>query len=137
MPSLPPSRNSVCCDCFRNKSVCDNHTDLYNSLNCDVRPCETCKRSLKKDKILACEEFCNLLPISDQESACQKFGKQISVPFSHSSLTKMFLTLSFVVFMILDINIKWASNFEREQILMENMHTIQRICQWCSLQWVM
>ena len=92
--NLPPSGNIFCRDCFRNKSVCDNHTDVYNNLNCDVRPCETCERLLKESKNLACKEFCNLLSILDQESAYQKFGEQISIPFSHSSLTKVFLNLN-------------------------------------------
>ena len=68
VPNLPPSCNSFCHDCFRNKSVCDNHTDLYNSLNCDVRPCETCERPLKESKSLVYKEFCNLLSIKSEHT---------------------------------------------------------------------
>ena len=80
VPSLPPSCNSFCRYCLRNKSFCDNHTDMCNSCNCGVRPCETCERLLKETKNLVC----NLLSISDQKSAYQKFVEQISVPFSYS-----------------------------------------------------
>ena len=79
MSNLPPSCSNFCRDCFRNKSFCDNHTDLYNSLSCDLHPCETCERLLKEGKNLMCKEFFNLLSISDQESTYQKFGKKMSV----------------------------------------------------------
>ena len=38
VPSLPPSCDSFCRHYFRNKSVCDNHTDLYNGMDCDACP---------------------------------------------------------------------------------------------------
>ena len=30
LSNLPPGCNRFCHDCFTNKSVCDNHTDLYD-----------------------------------------------------------------------------------------------------------
>ena len=87
-----------------------------------MRPCETCAGLLKESKNLVCKQFCNLFSTSDQESAWQKFGKQISVPFSHSSPTKVFLTLKLVIFiaysLILDINRKMGKQpLREEQIL--------------------
>ena len=69
LSNLQPSCKRFCRDCFTNKSVCDNHTDLYDTWNCDVHPCETCARLFKECKSLACRQFCNLLLISDQEPA--------------------------------------------------------------------
>ena len=69
VPNLPHSCNSFCRDCLRNKCGCDNHTNWYNSLDYNVLPCETCERESKESKNLVCKEFCNLWPISEQESA--------------------------------------------------------------------
>ena len=61
-----------------------------------MHPCDTCAILLKENKNLVCKQL----------SVYQKFAKQISISFSHSSLMKVFLTLNFVIFMILDTNQK-------------------------------
>ena len=105
VPIFPSSCNSFCRDCFRNTGVCDNHTDLYNNnLNCDVRPCETCERSLKESKNLVCKEFCNLSSVSDQEIYEANFS-----PFQSFLADESVLDFEFC-HMTLDINRKWASN---------------------------
>ena len=116
MSNLSSSCNRFCRYCFTNKSVCDNHI------------CETRARLLEESKNLIFP-ISDQLPISDQESASKKSGEQISVPFSHSSLKKVFFTLNFVIFMILDIKRKMGKQPLRGEIKCIELNDTQTAAQ--------
>ena len=67
--------------CFINKNICDaHHLELYDTWNCDLRPCEECMRNIQGEAT-TCSRFKVMLPFSDQESAYETFGHQISSVF--------------------------------------------------------
>ena len=75
---LPVCKN-FCLDCFSNKTVCDNHKDLYDcAWQCDECPCEHCMRLIQNGTDVICRRFRVMLSISDQDPAYEKFGHLIS-----------------------------------------------------------
>ena len=38
---LQPVCNNVCKDCFSTKAICQRHEGIYDTWNCDERPCES------------------------------------------------------------------------------------------------
>ena len=75
---LAPVCNAFCKDCFSNKAICHVHDGIYDIWNCDERPCEFCIERIRTGEEITCTRARILLSISDQESAYEKFGKEIS-----------------------------------------------------------
>ena len=75
---LAPVCNAFCKDCFLNKAICHIHVGIYDTWNCDERPCESCIGRIRTGEDITCTRARILLSISDQESAYEKFGKEIS-----------------------------------------------------------
>ena len=70
---------NFCLDCFSNKTVCDNHKDLYDcTWQCDEHPCEHCMRLIQNGTDVICRRFRVMLSIYDQDPAYEKFGHLIS-----------------------------------------------------------
>jgi len=67
-----------CKDCFSNKGICHIHDGIYDTWKCDERPCESCIGRIRTGDDITCTRAHILLSISDQESAYEKFGKEIS-----------------------------------------------------------
>ena len=97
-----PVCKKFCKDCFSGSAICKAHEGIYDTWNCDKRPCESCNEKIKNGDAITYTRSRILLSISDQESAYEKFGKGVSTSIEAFNDGKGSLDFPFTTFMTLD-----------------------------------
>ena len=98
-----PQCHYFCKECFKENEVCQEHQGLYEDWNGDSRLCESCMAAIRAGNTVICQRFRIVLSISDQASAYEKLGREISQDLREFLLMNPFSPFLLCTFMILDI----------------------------------
>ena len=85
---MPVCKN-FCKDCFSGRAICKAHEGIFDTWNCDKRPCESCNEKIKMETpshVLA-RVFC--FPYQTKNLLMKNLAKECQLPLRHLMMERV------------------------------------------------